>query len=145
MVSISVELILGEGDAETAALLRESTALLASGREDEAIDCLYKARDRMMVSIVHYPHETWCKLPLYLSRIGRFDEAMAAFDWLINDIPRRARKESFMDNPTFSFGKDTPKKTVHNAIIKNLKRTVEAKRSVVLRRKARFEKSRRDQ
>lgn len=132
-------------DDETDALLRESTALLASGREDEAIDCLYKARDRMMVSVVHYPHETWCKLPLYLSRVGRFDEAMAAFDWLIADLPRRARKESFMDDPTRSFGKDTPKKTVHNAIVKNLNRTVEAKRAVALRRKAKFEKSHHDQ
>ena len=123
-------------DEETAALLRQATALLEGKQDDAAIRCLYQARDRMMVSEVHYPAGTWCKLPLYLSRIGRFDEAMAALDWLLDDLPRRARKESFMDNPTRSFGKNMPKKTVYNQIVKTTKSIVEEKRATVLRRKA---------
>lgn len=121
-------------DEETAVLLKQATALLANKQEDEAIRCLYQARDRMMVSKVHYPVETWCKLPLYLSRIGRFDEATAAFDWLLEDLPRRARKESFMDDPDVSFGRKTPKEKVYNMIVSTSQTIIEEKRAVVLRR-----------
>lgn len=121
-------------DEETSALLRQATALLECKEGDEAIRHLYQARDRMMVSKVHYPVETWCKLPLYLSRIGRFDEAMAAFDWLLEDLPRRARKESFMDDPDVSFGRKTPKTKIYNMIVSTSQTIIEEKRAVALRR-----------
>lgn len=88
-----------------------------------------------MVSEVHYPDETWCKYPLYLSRAGRFQEAETEFDWLISDLPRRAHKESFMDNPDVFLGKGVSKKSIYNSIIRNGKRVIEEKRKVALRRK----------
>ena len=66
---------------------------------DAALDYLTQAKARMIESPVHYPIETWCKLALYLSRAGRFEESLHEFDWLLADLPRRARKESFMDAP----------------------------------------------
>jgi hypothetical protein len=121
-------------DDETAALLREATALLDSGAGDDAIERLLLARDRMMTSEVIYPVQTWCKLPLYLSRLARFPEAMEAFDWLIEDLPRRAEKESFMDDQSVSFGKGTSKKSVYSSIVRTGKEVVNRNRKVVLRR-----------
>lgn len=121
-------------DDATAALLRLSTELADKDDWVGAIDTLIAARERMVDSCVHYPVETWCKLPLYLSRAGRFQEAEAAFDWLLADLPRRARKESFMDDPAVSFGKGAPKTKVFNLIVRNTKRVVDEKRAVVKRR-----------
>jgi hypothetical protein len=110
-------------------LLRLSTKQADSGDWEGAIATLYAARASMIES-------SWCKLPLYLSRAGRFDEAESAFDWLLEDLPRRARKESFMDEPTVSFGKGASKKTVFNLIVENTKRVVEEKRAVAQRRRS---------
>lgn len=86
-------------DDEIAALLREATAHADTNEWDAALDYLTQAKARMIESPVHYPIETWCKLALYLSRAGRFEESLHEFDWLLADLPRRARKESFMDAP----------------------------------------------
>ena len=133
MIDITDELV-SKPDADTAALLRQSTRQADAGDWDGAITTLRAAKARLIESHVHYPVETWCKLALYLSRAGRFDESMAEFDWLLVDLPRRARKESFMDDPSVSFGKKTPKKNVYNAIVRNTRRIVEEKRAVALRR-----------
>lgn len=132
-VTLRVELIVG-GDDETAALLREATRLADLGEWDAAIDALTAAKARMIDSPVHYPGETWCKLALYLSRAGRFEESMAEFDWLLADLPRRARKESYMDDPSRSFGRGTSKRSIYNQVIRNGKRVIAAKRAVALRR-----------
>lgn len=116
-------------------LLRLSTQQAEAGDWDAAIQTLYVVRERLMVSPTHYPDATWCKLPLYLSRAGRFDEAEAAFDWLLADIPRRARKESFMDNPNVSFGRTTSKQQVFDLVTENALRVIAEKRAVVQRRK----------
>jgi hypothetical protein len=130
----SIELVINHDD-ETDALLRLSTQQADASDWDAAIATLYAARDRMVESWTHYPPETWCKLPLYLSRAGRFDEADSAFDWLLADLERRARKESFMDDPSVSFGKGRSKKAVFSAIVRNTKQVVEQKRAVVRRRR----------
>lgn len=127
-------------DDETNRLLREATAYADAKDWVSAFRCLDQAKRRMMVSDVHYPDETWCKYPLYLSRAGRFQEAMSELDWILADLPRRARKESFMDNPNISFGKGVSKKKVYNDIIRNGKRVVEAKRKIVLRRQEKASK-----
>lgn len=121
-------------DADTAALLRQSTSQADAEDWDRAIETLRAAKARLIESHVHYPVETWCKLALYLSRAGRIEESMAEFDWLLDDLPRRARKESFMDDPSVSFGKKTPKIKVYNAIVRNTRRIVEEKRAIAVRR-----------
>lgn len=60
---------------------------------------------------------------------------MKAFDWLLEDLPRRARKESFMDDPDVSFGKGKSKKSVYENIVRIGKRVIEENRKVALRRK----------
>jgi tetratricopeptide (TPR) repeat protein len=120
-------------DDETAALLRNATAHADVLDWDAALDCLRQAKKQMIESPAHYPVETWCKLALYLSRAGRFEESMREFDWLIADLPRRARRESFMDDPSVSFGK-TRKKTIYNGMIRHGKRGIEEKRAVAMRR-----------
>lgn len=120
-------------DDETAELLRNSTAHAEAGNWEAALECLRQAKDRMIVSPVHYPIDTWCKLGLYLSRAGRFDECMKEFDWLQSDLPRRVRKESFLDDPNVSTG-STSKRSIYNAIIRNGKCGIEEKRAVALRR-----------
>lgn len=120
-------------DDETAALLRAATAHADANKWDAALDCLRQAKARMIESPVRYPIATWCKLALYLSRAGRFEESMREFDWLLADLPRRARKESFMDDPDVSFGK-TSKKTIYNAVMRNGKRGIDEKRRCALKR-----------
>ena len=120
-------------DGETAALLRESTAYADKKNWAAALECLENVKARMIVSPVHFPIEAWCKLALYLSRAGRFDDAMKEFDWLLADLPRRARRESFMDDPSVSFGR-TSKESIYAGIVENGKRVIEHKRQVALRR-----------
>lgn len=120
-------------DDETASLLRAATAHAEAREWHAALDCLRQAKARMIESPIHYPIETWCKLALYLSRAGRLEESMQEFDWLLADLPRRARKESFMEDPNVTFGK-TRKKTIYNAVMRNGKRGIEEKRRCALKR-----------
>lgn len=119
-------------DDETASLLRAATAHAEAKEWHAALDCLRQAKARMIESPIHYLIETWCKYALYLSRAGRREEAMREFDWLLADLPRSARKESFMDDPDVTMG--ASKRTIYNAVIRNGKRGIEEKRQVALRR-----------
>lgn len=76
-------------DTETAALLRKATAHADAKRWDKAIDCLQEANARMAYSEVDYPIATWLKLPLYLQKAGRFNEALAVFDEIAAATPER--------------------------------------------------------
>ncbi len=120
-------------DDETASLLRAATAHAEAREWHAALDCLRQAKARMIESPIHYPIETWCKLALYLSRAGRFEESMREFDWLLADLPRRARKESFMDSPEISTGSKS-KKTLYNAVMRHGERGIEEKRRIAIRR-----------
>ena len=82
-----------------AALLRDATAHGEARRWDEAILALQRAQALMLVSDLAFPAATWCRLPLYLQRAGRFEESMQAFDSLLADLPRRARRDAQLDNP----------------------------------------------
>lgn len=88
-------------DEETAHLLRESTRLQQADDMDGAIACLTAAKEKMLVSDVSYPIETWCKRARYLRDARRFDEAVAELEWLRDDLPRRAAREHFVDDPTY--------------------------------------------
>jgi tetratricopeptide (TPR) repeat protein len=81
-------------DDETAALLRQATAHGDAKRWDKAIDCLEQASTRMAYSAVDYPIASWLKLPLYLQKAGRFDEALAVFDEIDAATPERVARHS---------------------------------------------------
>lgn len=119
---------------DVGALLRGATAQADLKNWDAALALLVAAKQGLILDSARYPVDTWCKYPLYLSRAGRFEESMREFDWLIDDLPRRARKESFMDDPNVSFGKGTSKKSIYNANIKIDKEGIERNRQVALRR-----------
>lgn len=76
-------------DPETAALLREATQWSDAKEWDRAIACLRQANARMKVSPVSYPVQTWLRLPLYLQKAGRFDEATVEFTKLADETAGR--------------------------------------------------------
>ncbi len=76
-------------DHETDALLREATQWSDAKDWDRAIACLRQANARMKVSPVSYPVQTWLRLPLYLQKAERFDEAMIEFTKLADETGGR--------------------------------------------------------
>ncbi len=76
-------------DPETDALLRDATRHADAKDLEQAIACLKMADARMQRSPVSYPVLTWLRLPLFLQKAGRFDEAMQEFDRLIRETPAR--------------------------------------------------------
>lgn len=86
-------------DEATAALHRLATNQADAKDWDGAIASLRSAHQRMCSSTVSYPAATWCRLPLYLQRAGRYDESMAAFDTLLADLSRRVRHDARLDDP----------------------------------------------
>lgn len=117
MITITTEWLPGEAaDDESARLMRESTRLKKEGDMAGAIDCLRKAKALMLQSRISYPIETWCKLPRYLKDAGRFDEAAAELNWMIDDLPRRAAKECHVDDPSVHHAKGKTKKQLAAAM-----------------------------
>lgn len=76
-------------DPETAALLREATQWSNANDLDRAITCLRQANARMKVSPVSYPIQAWLRLPLYLQKAGRYDEAVTEFVRLSDEATGR--------------------------------------------------------
>lgn len=70
-------------DEITASLHREATKLSDEGNLKVAIECLKKAQERMIEQPTYWPIESWLRLPLYLQKDGRYDEAIAQFNWLL--------------------------------------------------------------
>jgi tetratricopeptide (TPR) repeat protein len=116
-MGVSMTLSFG-GDEETATLGRQATVLKNLKDWDGAIVCLQKMQVRMWQSPIQYPVDTWCRLALILQQAGRFDESEREFEKLLAELPALARKQSFMDDPSRSFGKNTSKKSIYNQIIK---------------------------
>jgi hypothetical protein len=100
------------------ALGRKATVFKQAKDWDSAIKTLCEMQEMMWVSPVHYGVDEWCRLALVLQQAGRFEESEVEFQKLLNDLPRLARKQSFMDDSNISFGKDTSKKSIYNQIIK---------------------------
>lgn len=80
-------------DPQTASLLREATRFADAKNWDAAISCLREARSRMQVSPVSYPIKTWLRLPLYLQKAGRFQEAVDEFRRLIDESEVRVARD----------------------------------------------------
>lgn len=119
-------------DDAVAAGLREATALAQEKRWPDAIATLEQTHAAMLVSSVIYPAETWCKLPLYLQRAGRFEESMRAFDFLLEDLPRRARRDARIDDDTV--GPDSQKARFLKGLMEHDTEVIKTKRALAERR-----------
>ncbi|MDR0441572.1 MAG: hypothetical protein LBI59_11450, partial [Candidatus Accumulibacter sp.] len=81
------------GDERITELHRQATQLKNSGRWTDAIEALHEAQTRMRASGAVGTIETWGRLPLYLQRTGLFEEAMAEFRRLLDEVPARMERE----------------------------------------------------
>jgi len=81
-------------DEETADLLRQATIYGDAGQWDAAVECLYQANARMWTSPVMYPILSWLRLPLYLQKAGRYEDATREFDKLHAETPARIARLS---------------------------------------------------
>jgi hypothetical protein len=79
------------GDLEARQLLRDATALHGEKKYDAAIERLRSAYALMLASFSDHPISVWVRLPLYLQKAGRFDEAMHEFSLLNAKIKQRER------------------------------------------------------
>ena len=70
-------------DPETAALLRKATEYADAKDWDCAISCLRKANARAPFQVLG---KSALRLPLYLQKAGRFDEAMREFERLLSGV-----------------------------------------------------------
>ena len=104
-------------DDRLAELLRQATAFKDQKDWDAALTALAEAKRLMLVSPVSYPAETWCKYPLYLQQAGRFEEAMSEFQFLLDDLERRARRDAQLDDP--NVGSRRRKMVYYRDIIRN--------------------------
>lgn len=76
-------------------LNKRATALGNHDEWDKALACLREARVLMdRPDTPSYGINTWVRLPQYLHRAGRFEEAMAEFDQMLIDTPARVIRES---------------------------------------------------
>ena len=103
-------------DERVAGLLKAATAHKSSGDWGAALAVLAEAKSLMLVSSVSYPAETWCRLPLYLQQAGRMEESMKEFQFLLDDLERRARRDSFLDDP--NVGNPKRKEACYKLIIR---------------------------
>ena len=82
-----------KGEQRAQELLKEATA--KHDRKDffGAIACLKEAYGLSRQSSVIHPAETYLRLPLYLQKAGRFDDAMKEFGALLDVISGRVLQE----------------------------------------------------
>lgn len=142
MIEVTLKItseVISNNDDTIPALMRLATQHAGTLNWEAAINALREAKALMIESPAHHTNESWCKLPLYLSRAGRFAEATVEFDWLLADAPRRARKESYLDDPSVSYGKGTTKQSIYRLNMRNTKRVVAESRAVALRRQQKAE------
>lgn len=112
-------------DDRVAELLRQATAFKDQKDWDAALTVLAEAKRLMLVSPVSYPAETWCKYPLYLQQAGRFEEAISEFQFLLDDLERRARRDSQLEDP--NVGPESQKLEYYKGIIRNDGRIIKEK------------------
>ena len=106
-------------------LLRTATAFKKSKKWEIALAALLEAKRLMLSSSEIYPAETWCKYPLYLQRAGRTDEALAEFQFLLDDLEQRARRDARLDDP--SVGPAKQKQTFYRLIIREDRKIITRK------------------
>lgn len=80
-------------EEEVSRLLKAATAEQKGGNPDQAIKLLHRAYGLMAKSPISRSIETYLRLPLYLQKDGRFDEAMVEFDAVLSAIPAKIARE----------------------------------------------------
>lgn len=123
-------------DDETSALARKATALKDSKDWDGAINALREMKEKMWASPVNFGIEAWCRLPLVLQQAGRFEESEREFEELLEEVPRMARKFSFMDDPA-SLLEQLKKKETYNQTLKIYRQLIKERRELSRKREAR--------
>lgn len=78
-----------EGELRAQALLKEATSKHDSKDLTGAIACLRDAYGLLEQSPLSYPVATYLRLPLYLQKAGRFEEAMESFAILMKGVAAR--------------------------------------------------------
>ncbi|WP_310613045.1 hypothetical protein [Limnohabitans sp.] len=131
---VTVQLIVGQSDIDDqiSALMRESTTLKDEKRMHAAVACLYKAKTLMLESPFVYTAEKWCKLPLYLQQAGMFSESMHEFQFLLDDLPRRVRRDTSLDDPNVDTLSRKQKR--YKRLLDDDTKTIEAKRALAKKR-----------
>lgn len=79
---------------DIATLHRNATALKSEGDLDGAINLLLQAKTLANQNPISCPIDSWLRLPLFLQQAGRFDEAMAEFNELLENPPITREKDS---------------------------------------------------
>lgn len=95
-VSLKYEVSVREktaSEAEASELVKEATQKHKEKNLSRAISCLREAYELMAKSSVSYPIETYLRLPLYLQQDGRYADAVAEFEKLINNTQANIGKE----------------------------------------------------
>jgi tetratricopeptide (TPR) repeat protein len=123
-------------DDETAALARKVTALKDAGDWNGAISTLREFKEKMWVSPVNFGVDAWCRLPLILQQAGRFEESELEFEKLLDELPRLARKYSFIDEPEIFVG-EPGKKAMYQQTLKIYKKLIKERRELSRTREAR--------
>lgn len=90
-VSVSMEYSRPEEDIKASELLKEATARHDRKDFDGATRCLRDAYAVMAGSSTTYPVATFLRLPLYLQKAGRYDEALLEFESLMRRCDHRDR------------------------------------------------------
>ena len=135
VVEVRTRMEVVSSDVDPIAVLhKEATRLSAEGRLDDACEALRKAKPLMYASPVCYPAESWCRLPLYLQKAGRFDESMQEFDELSARLEQRARRDSRIDDP--NVGPYKSKLSTYTLIIERHGEVIANKRALAQRREA---------
>jgi tetratricopeptide (TPR) repeat protein len=126
-------------DDDIGSLHTQATALKSQGNLGEALAKLYRAKDLMLDSTMIHTAESWCKLPLYLQHAGRYEESMEQFQFLLDVLERRARKDSRLDDP--NVGPIESKQGLYKSLLKDDRETIEKKRALAQRRQLKVKSS----
>ncbi|MFZ5466611.1 MAG: hypothetical protein ACOZAI_05050 [Pseudomonadota bacterium] len=76
-------------DSRISTLNKEATTLNKEGHVEAAIERLIECKALMQHSTTSYSTKAWLRLPLFMQKAGRFDEAMVEFTWLIGTTVER--------------------------------------------------------
>jgi len=122
-------------DDQIAALHKQATELASRNDWAGAVNQLIAAKPLMRKSKTIYPAQMWCRLPRYMDGAGMYDECIAELKKLLADLPRRARKDAQLDNP--SVGPIETKNRFYETLLKNDAETIKNQMDKIISSRAR--------